>query len=287
MYEPAVYRKTTLALQALSIAVIGSAFFGFLVVNIYLATYGFWDFNFLKVEYVSAGVEFLLFTLFPAILSYAFFEAENVLERYRKEKSRLISVLAYLAKFPLFVFLGILSVFVFDFAVMLGGVFLAPTFLYVLSIGWSLLIFGAVWVIRKYRNEIDNLRNKRLALNSMLEYFFAHYRFLYILFAIPFLVFVFSLIIYPATPRYIGGGEPSPVMVGLVSTFDAKSIGLTNRFYAQLIYQSTDSLLVKTISGIYLLKQNDVTYIQYLGNSDRLGVFNYVVGSSAATSTPK
>jgi hypothetical protein len=286
MDSPISHKRTGLILQILSIGAVASTFFGFIIVNIYLAFFGFWDFNFLKVQYVSAGFLFLLFTLLPATFFYVFFEARTILERYQDiNKKTIKSILIILAEVIIFVALAYLSFCTFIFPISLSYISISQPFPTVLGIFWTVVIFLLVRTVIKSHKEIIETRTKILNLQNIVYYFQAHFRLLYLLFAIPSLIFIFSFIIYPVVPRYLGGGEPVTVSINLISTFSDNQIAPVNPFNAFLIYQSSDSLLITTGTGTYLLKQSDISYIKYLGSNQRLAPFLSFLNPSKTAST--
>lgn len=274
--------KVSLILQIISIFTVSTLFFGFLIVNAYLAAFGFWDFNFLKIQYFSAGSLFLFLMLLPAALFYMFLKAEKILDKYKMlDKSLFKTISIFIFKILVFSVISFFSFFL-TFAFFLQGHITQWSFLKFICILWITLIFVLTSVIRKSYNEIKTLRNSDLNLQNIISYFGAHFRLLYVLFAIPVFLLIFSFFFYPTIPRYLGGGEPSAVSITYEKDLKTES-EIPDHSYALLIYQSADLLLVKTIAGVYLLRQDDIAYIKYLDDNRLFNIIKFSVDPTSTT----
>jgi len=263
--------KVSKILQWVSLFTIISAFLGFIIVNSYLAIYDFWDFNFLKVQYFSAGGLFLFFIAVPSVSFYSFLKAKRILEDYRNEnKSTIKSILVFLTQGLIFVFFASLSLIIFVLPVMLGKVINSTSFIYSLGILWVTLIFLSVRIATKSHEEIIKTSTKPINLRNILVYFGAHYRLLYFIFAIPLLIFIFSLFVYISVPRYLGGGKPVSVSISLNSNLNAEEIEAKSPFNAIMVYESENSVLVVIDGGTYLIKQSNISYIKYLNGTAKI-----------------
>lgn len=279
--QPKFEDKVSLSLQIVSIFAVASGFFGFLIVNAYLALYGFWDFNFLKIQYFSAGGLFLFFILVPSLFFYIFFKATEILERYKTEdENKLKTVVLFICKILLFILIFYFSFFL-TFTLLLH----TPILKFV-GIVWTLLIFGLVWIIRISHHEITIIRESKLNLKNIVAYFVAHFRLVYIFVAFHVFVLMFSFFVYPIVPRYFGGGKPSAVSITYEKGLNANESEITEGSYALLIYQSADSLLIKSINGTYLIKQNSVAYIKYLDDSNLFNIIEYSINSKLPIISP-
>jgi len=257
--------KITNLLHLVSLLAVGTTFFGFIIVNIYLSIYGFWDFNFLKVQYFSAGGLFMFFVAVPVILFYGFIRAKDILERYRNEdKTFLKSASIFIGKFFIFVFFTAISFIIFMLPLTLGKVINSSSFIYSLCIVWVTLIFLGVLIMVKSHKEIVESRTKKLNFHNIIIYFEAHYRLLYFFFAIPLLILMFSIFVYVSVPRYLGGGKPETVSIGLNSNFNGEEIGVKSPFDATMVYESENSALILVNKETYLIKQSNINYIKYL-----------------------
>lgn len=265
-------KRITQLLQIVSIGVIASVFFGFLAVNIYLAIFGFWDYNFLKVQYVSAGVLFLILTMIPGALFYIFLKVKSVLKDY-ESKGRNIFKTIFVKSFTIVLF-GLIAFFSFVsfiIAPSMGNIKVSGGFIHAMGIWWVLLVWGSVFVLAKYQQDFLGVNKKKeLNFRYILWSFFEHGRLFYGLMAIPMLVLMFSLIVYPLVPRYLGGGKPVSVMISFNPDYDRTEIGLEDPFPAMLVYQSSDSVFLVSGTGTYLLKQDDIAYIKYLEGNQQL-----------------
>lgn len=280
------HSKISVTLQVISIIAVASTFFGFLIVNIYLSIFGFWDFNFLKVQYFSAGGLFLFFISIPTLFFYIFFKAREILEKYRLiNKTKLKSVLVFISKLFIFFAISLINFFVFIFPLSLSNVFYSNPGLIFLGVLWTAIIFGTVATSIKSHGEITELRHKPINLRNIVAYFSAHYRLSYILLATLALTLIFSFFVYPVVPRYFGGGKPVEVSIGFDQNFNSEQIGVSNPFNALLVYQSADSLLILTNGGTYLLKQSDIAYVKYLEGNIRMRALQDFMNLDSATTS--
>ncbi len=265
-------KRITQILQIISIWVVASVFFGFLAVNIYLAIFGFWDYNFLKVQYVSAGALFLILTMIPGALFYIFLKVKNVLKDYETiEKNILKTIFVKSFTLVLFGLIAFFSFVSFIIAPSMGNIKISGGFIYFMGILWVLLVWGLVFVLTKYQEDfLTNGKKKELNLKYILWSFFEHSRLFYGLLAIPILLLMFSLLVYPLVPRYLGGGKPVSVMISFNPDYDRTEIVLEDPFPAMLVYQSSDSVFLVSGTGTYLLKQEDIAYIKYLEGNQQL-----------------
>lgn len=265
-------KKITQILQVVSIGVVASVFFGFLTVNIYLAIFGFWDYNFLKVQYVSAGVLFLILTTIPGGLFYIFLKVNKALKEYENaDKKILKTIFVKVFTVVLFGLAAFFSFFSFILAPSMSNIKVSGGFVHAMGFWWVLLVWGLVFVLTKYQQDFltDN-KKKELNFRYILWSFFEHGRLFYGLLTIPMLILMFSLIVYPLVPRYLGGGKPVAVMIAFDSEYTQVETNLENPFSAFLIYQSSDSVLTVTGTGTYLFKQSDIAYIKYLEGNRQL-----------------
>ena len=265
-------KKITQILQLVSIGVIASVFFGFLIVNSYLAIFGFWDYNFLKVQYVSAGTLFLILTLVPGSLFYIYLKVKKALKDYETKNRKLLKTI-FVKVFTVILFglVAFFSFFSFILAPSMSNIKVSGGFIFAMGIWWVLLVWGLVFVLAKYQQDfLVNNKKKELDFRYILWSFFEHGRLFYGLMAIPMLVLMFSLIVYPLVPRYLGGGKPVSVMISFNPEYERAGIGVENPFPAMLIYQSSDSVLTVTETGTYLFKQGDIAYIKYLEGNTQL-----------------
>ncbi|HEY0948118.1 MAG TPA: hypothetical protein VGE53_01315 [Candidatus Paceibacterota bacterium] len=252
-------------LQWVSLFAVSSTFFGFLVVNSYLALYGFWDFNFLKVQYFTAGSLFLFFVALPSTFFYGFLKAVEVLNKYLKEnKGALRTIFISVLKVILFGLASSLSFVLFVFPLLLGRTINPPSFIYFLGFVWVAMIFFGVSVAKKSHKEIAQAHSMRITLKNIVIYFGAYYRLLYFLIALPILLFMFSFFVYSSVPRYLGGAKPVAVSIGLNSNFNGEEIGVQSPFNAIMVYESENSVLILIDGGTYLIKQADISYVKYL-----------------------
>lgn len=280
------HSKLATALQMVSLFAVVSAFFGFLIVNIYLALFGFWDFNFLKVQYFSAGGLFLFFIGSPAALFCASFRARNILETYRaNSNSTFKSILVFFVKGLILFVMAVLSFGIFIFPLMFSNLTFPASFVTFLGVIWTAMIFGAAAMFIKARSDISDTRGREINFKNIVVYFFAHYRLLIVFLISPLFIFMFSFLIYPTVPRYFGGGKPVAVNIGFDQQFNSQQMGITNPFNAFLVYQSADSVLVLTDKGVYLLKQSDIAYIEYLEANARIRSLQYLYTPNVAIST--
>ncbi len=258
--------KVSHALHWASLLAIGSTFFGFLVVNIYLALHGFWDFNFLKVQYFSAGGLLIFFFAFPTMFFYAFLKAREKLNEYRgKNASKLKRALVFVFKILLFAVTVWISTMIFAFPVMLSKMINPPSFVYFLGLVWVGLVFMGVWIAFKFQNEVAESQGKPVTLRNMAVYFGAYYRLLYFLFAVPIAIFMFSFLIYPTIPRYLGGAKPVAVTINFKQDAQMEGISTSNPLDAIMVYESENSALIVVEEGTYLIKQSDINYVKYPG----------------------
>jgi hypothetical protein len=247
-----------------SIFAIAASFFGFVTVNMYLAMYGFWDFNFLKVQYFSAGGLFLMFLLVPASFCYAYSVAKEILEKYRKKDgSALKSFFVISARWIILIGLGTLNFFVFILVASVSNATYQANFIVAFAIMWTIVTFTATLTLIKAFGDINGMRDQPVTLKNIATYFFAHYRLLYPVLAVFLLIFLFSFFVYPVVPRYFGGGKPVAVTIGFEQKEKKVADDLSNPLDAFLIYESNDSLLLLTEQGVYLFKQDDIAYVKY------------------------
>ena len=130
MSDMAFDKKVAIFFQLTSICAILAVLFGFLIVNMWLALFGFWDFNFLKVQYISAGLLFLCIILIHVVFAYAFFKAKDILERYRIINSSFIKSCAVnILKFLIFCILIYFSFSSFRFLILIGNIVVPHSFL--------------------------------------------------------------------------------------------------------------------------------------------------------------
>lgn len=256
--------KISNILQIASLLAIISTFFGFLIFNIYLALYGFWDFNFLKVQYFTAGVLFIFYVSFPVIFFYIFFNAREILCKYLFNHGSICKrTLIFIFKIVLFIFAFSLSFLIFVIPLGLGKVINSLSFIQFLGFIWITLILFGVQVGLKSHKEINQAHTMKVTFKNIIIYFGAFYRLLYFLIVIPTLVLIFSFFVYPSIPRYLGGGKPSPVSIGLNTNLNSKEIGVTNPFNAIMVYESENSVLVLIDGGMFLIKQSNINYVKY------------------------
>lgn len=281
-------KKISMILQVLSIYGLASVFFGFLIVNIYLAFFGYWDPEFLRVQYVSAGSLFLFMLGVPAFLYWIYFIVRNYFKKYRILKTGTYTkVWTSFAEVLILIGVSYFGFTLFKVLLAFGRMPLSPAgFMNVMIVFWLALIFGSLLVVSKSREELRKAKDVDTEFKKGFLYFGAYYKFIYFVIAAPILFGMFVWFIYPFVPRYFGGGQVSTVNIGLVSDFDPKQINVENPFPGFLVYQSSDSILVLTTKGeVYTLRKDDVAYIRYLDSNKTLESFKSSVTQDVATST--
>lgn len=251
-------------LGILSVITAFSLFFGFLVVNIYLGQFGFWDFNFLRVEYVTAGILFMLFITFPSILWWLLDKMYDSLNAHTAiHKSVFKKILSPVLKL-IFLSIALYINYVFFSLLVSASSFSKTTSFGIASIGWFVIIAIVAAGMRKsYRGAKALKKIDPMNLREMIEGWAELSRPAYYL---PLFLFVmplaFSIFLYPLVPRYWGGGAQTKIMIYLKS-----NTNLTSPLPAKLIYQSQDSLLINASGSTYLLPTDQILDIQYLGSN--------------------
>ncbi|MDR3547140.1 MAG: hypothetical protein P4M11_02480 [Candidatus Pacebacteria bacterium] len=258
------------ALGLLTIASAMSLVCGFLIVNLYLGQFGFWDFNFLKFEYVSAGILFLLFT---GLIAFFFLVAlvihEEFKEHFGLRKTRVKKLNYWFFR----ILTWILEIFIYYEFWNLNYSFLnmfvrhnnssAGLFVNAALVVWIVIIcilsFNAFKAYKRLQSpSITSPENLRSIILKWLEFF----RIFYLPLFFVVLLLIFSILIYPFIPRSFGGGAQVNIMVYLKSSSD-----LPSSFSAKLIHQSPDSILIDASSSTYLLPADQISHIQYLDSA--------------------
>lgn len=255
------------SLGILSVITAFSLFFGFLVVNIYLAQFGFWDFNFLRVDYITAGLLFMLFIGLPVGFSwlldksYASINA-HVITNKSLPKRIAIRITKWVFKL---IFLGIaLYVDYFFFSiVMVAGSNVNKTFVTIESMIWFAVIMITTSAVRKSYRKVKAFKADTSSLREKIEHWVEIFKPVYYL---PFVMLVilvaFSFLMYPLIPRYWGGGAETDIVIYLKN-----NTNLVSPLRAKLVYQSQDSLLINSSSSTYLLPTDQISDIQYLSSN--------------------
>lgn len=261
-------KKISIVLKISSLWALLATFFGFLIVNLYLAFFGSWDPEFLKVQYLTAGTLFLILIVVPVIFLSVYFLAKNYFKKYREVNSgwwtkvwtRIVtSILFFLGMYLSFSFFTSLTAF--------GNIHLSPVeSIYAIATVWIIIIWSILWIFFKSKDELsqaakeDSYKFKKLFLSAG-----AYYKFFYVFIVIPTLMLIFLWAVYPMTPRYFGGGQATAVRIGLVEEFKNEQIGVSNPFDALLVHQSSDSFLILTTSGeVYTLRKSDISFFRHL-----------------------
>ncbi len=254
--------KAKTILEWLSVITITSALFGFFIVNLFLANYGLWDFSFLRTEYISAGILFMVFLFITAgPVAWAYDKTWDLKERFKKHRwfvrfgvwigkwvIRIISLI------PGYYFLSFI-VFVNDPTVkswLIFGIFFIEMFFVACSISF---LHGYY----KERVRGVELQPNISKIGKVLM------QWLYSL--VPFytgglllcIVMVFSLATYPFIPHFFGGGEPVLVKINFKNNaFEATST------QAMLVYQTGDTIIFSNVTGTYSMNESEVSSVQYL-----------------------
>jgi len=228
-------------------------FLGFLVVNSYLAEFGFWDFDFLKVEYISAG---LLFMILVTIGIFGVILREKILNAPPQKTGRQTKAWRRFSKCWSYFILFAINFLAFFIPINPQD---KNAFLHDLTevIMWTIILHLSFLAIR-YTYRIITSHKKFPTFDEI----FMGWKFFNLIWApllILFTFVTFSMYIYPLVPRAWGGGKPTAVVLYLNN--DPQ---FTSPLNAELIYQSPDSVLVLVRNETYLIKQISVTNIQYL-----------------------
>jgi hypothetical protein len=173
---------------------------GFIVVNSYLSTYGYYLLDFFRVGYISAGVLAIGFALFPNIIFWAIV---GIIRTFRKKETPLFNNLRIIAfQFVPGVSLTSLLIIV-AFSTMQSYLRILVGFL------WLLIILN--WVYDNFRLEASSRQFalKNLELNIMM------WLFIFISYFPSFGQYVYGLI-----PVNFGGGKPTSVLI--VSDIDSR-----------------------------------------------------------------
>lgn len=244
----------------------------------YLAQFGFWDFNFLRIQYLSAGALFLLFVSFPAISFYAIRVGLVALEQKEMKYQFVKKNLFRLLRVAMLVAVWWLTSMFFTLFARYNVVLFSNHVVSALAALWSMGVVGMVKAAETSRKGIGALKNTPTTIRHIFEHFDCSFKTFLLFIAAIGLTAFFSLAVYPFIPHYLGGGEPAKVSIGLDS---AKSgvgeIGLTATSSVSLIYQSSDFVLINAQSGTYSLKQEDVAYIKYLERNEKLTTMEEVL----------
>ena len=250
---------TKLILELLSILIAGSLVFGFLIVNLYLSQLGAWDFDFLKVEYISAGLLFFIFLGFAIFLvvmrerfiyfisGHAFIDKSG----WKKMEVIVLRIITYLLMILLNGFLFFIPVE----AKSISGFFIACYSMALWGIASHLLVLAG----KNSYNRIMTFKNHVGNFNTTLSTWEGLGKLVYSPIAAIAVIAIFSVYVYPLIPRSWGGGRPINVKIYFV-----QNAPYASSMPAQLISQSSESALVSFDGDTYTIKQDQITDIEYL-----------------------
>ena len=146
----------------------------------------------------------------------------------------------------------------------LGTVLSHPTgFLSSIAAIWVIIVWLATYVSKKSQAEIRENYTDIESLKNTFKYIFAGYKIFVMLLFTPVLIGIFSVFVYPMVPRYLGGGEPTPVAIYFEKNSDVSYISSSTPYYGLLIYQSPDFVLTKDDKRVFLIKQENIAYQEY------------------------
>ena len=249
-------------LEWISTIAIAAAIFGFLIVNTNLAAYGLWDFNFFRVEYISAGMLFivLLFIIvIPIIFAY---DKVLDLETHRKDsktsfiKRALIKPLEWLIWIGSIVPLGFflyLFVPIEDSAIKVS---------FVVLIGMIVILFVSptISIATSYYKDLSKPKDATLpSVKEITKKWLMSFGPFYIMMAFLGIVLIFGMLLYPLIPHSFGGGRPIFVQIN----FADNSFGATSTI-ATLIYETPDFTTFNTGDGTYSVRTSAISSVEYL-----------------------
>jgi len=248
---------------------------GFLVVNIYLSFFGFWDFQFLKTEYVSAGLSFIFhiaLTLIIIAMLYAgitrirvFFKAQQTNNKFI---NFILTVLSSLSLVLWGIFAVSLNAFIFTYEYEVFFILLAITYSVI-----SLLLIGsllwAILTINKAGATLLNSQKNQWKVGILLPL---------TTIGILALITVYAFYVYPFLPKYIGGGEPAKAELVFKSTPTyLKTIHANEPISVNIISQTEKSILFMFKEEIFLINYDNIDAIQYFEKQPGfISAFRYI-----------
>lgn len=247
-------------LEILSVGAISSIFLGCLIININLAQFGFWDFNFLRFQYITSGILFIIFfgftfftLFFFKLVHFSIIEHNSI--SYLKKK-RVVSLFIWFITLPITIIIHTLF-----FMLFIEGKNLLTLFGFslLLSLLWMGMIGVLIKIILNLYRKIKEPVSKGLVLYDLILQWGYFLRVFFIPLLVISIIIVFASFIYPVIPRTWGGGKPVDISI----TF--KNSGMINEASSgKLIYQNSNFLLINNQFGSFLLKEDNVDLIRYI-----------------------
>jgi hypothetical protein len=256
------FLKDNIILQSLSIFLGVSFGCGFFIINKFLAQYGFWDYTFLRVAYVAAGILFLVIGSITLSLILICEKIFTVLNEYHKAKHpcwwKKIGLRIF--KIVLLFILFVLNYVFFSLVIQVSGAN-ANIFLPFLSSVWLVIVYLMYNTCKECYLGIKSASSIKW-LDSLWSWFMGwskNFRIVYI----PLFVFIifglFASFIYPLAPKYFGGGRALKINLIFTPTSTLARMSSTT-----LIYQTPEILLIDSPKGTFLINQDQVASIQYI-----------------------
>jgi hypothetical protein len=235
--------------------------FGFLIVNARLMGLGLWDFNFLRIEYVSAGTLFLIFI--SCIIVFPLF-AWNESNKLKQKAS--VAGTKWYAQFGYWIVRMIITALS-----LLPSLFFLYTVVWMedQSLKWSIIILFTIisyLFLSPIKNAVrlywDNYHAAQEDVDGFRKSILRHlkpYLTTFGILSIFVLATVFGILVYPEIPHLLGGGMPAIVQIDFASnSFSATSTT------ARLIYQDSNMVVFDTNSSTYSVRPDEINSIEFL-----------------------
>lgn len=202
---------------------------GFIIQNIYLSEFGFSDYSFLQVKYISTGILFLSINV-----SVAFFIYNKIYRPYILSENKLKEVVLIIIKTIFFyIVLNLLFALLIRSDLSIYSTKGLPTGIFRLDSGIFLFLnFILSYLIYKtfqknvHKNFLENI------VGNIKDYGYI----MYLLITLTLNLIYFSFILYPSFPLFVGGGRAS---TAFIETNDK------DREYTLIIYQTSDYILTR------------------------------------------
>ena len=249
-------------LEWLSIIGIASVLFGFFIVNLFLSNYGLWDFSFLRTEYISAGILFMIFLFVTAgPVAWAYDKTWDWKERFKNHRW-FIKFGVWVGKWTLRIASLIPGYYFLNFLVLVtdpkikSGLIFGIFFVVMFFVASSMSFLHGYYKEKIRGIELQpNISKIKKALIGWLYSLAPIYTGGLLLC----IVMIFSLATYPFIPHFFGGGEPVLVQIN----FKNNNFGSTST-QAMLVYQTGDMIVFSNATGTYSMNESEISSVQYM-----------------------
>lgn len=264
--------KIRIATEAFGLFLVVSFSLGFLIVNLHLSRFGFYDYSFLRLKYISAGIICLFLVASLLTVTYGLYKTtKNFYSRIKKKDLSWLTKRIFNVIFTP-IAIGVWGIFIYT----IWG-FVTPTFSHKDSLGvllstelipkvrldfliWIILLFVLIYFLTKLVKHTKSPQGLFWDLDGATDTFSV--------FSISLVMLLFfSFGIYPYIPQYLGGGQSTRVELMFKKDFDVQEFepsAKDNKFTTDIIYQTPDILLIQTSSSTFSFNSSELTAIRYI-----------------------